>query len=241
MKRSTRHPHLVCFGLLFASFVMGGLKLKAAIVANGDFENLATFNADWNPTVVLDPLPPNSQISVADPADTIPRYALTAHSGSIAVAFASDSNAPAGSMASISQSLTTDNSKTYNLHFWIENTAQVTDPRQNLFSVSWNGTLLNLALYSPLFKIPTGPVELTGGGPDQYVLDPNTNWTEIIIPNLNPNLLGPTVLKFEGQNNNWVTLVDQVLVEETPEPSTIVMLGAGAVLMGLRRRRQQRS
>jgi hypothetical protein len=225
-------------------WMMGALKVEATIVVNGDFENLATFNANWNPTVVLDPLPPNSAVSVADPAETIPRYGLTANSGSIATAFASDSNAPAGSMASISQSLLTDASKTYTLHFWIENTAQISDPRQNLFSVRWDGNLLNLNAVDPRFKIPDsspGSPELYGGGSNQFVLDPTTTWVEIVIPDLNPNLLGPTVLKFEGQNNNWVTLVDDVLVEETPEPSTVVMLGAGALLMGLRRRRQHRS
>lgn len=223
--------------MFLSALVAGSSTVQGAIVTNGDFESIGTFGTDWNPVNIPGTNPPPDYTSQVIAVDSNIAYGAPALSGVIAVGFTSDSDAPAGSMASISQLLTTNSLKTYDLHFWIENTAKVGDPRQNLFSVRWNGVLQDLSAY---FSLPNpGNGELAGTA-RQYVVDPNTTWFEIVLTNLNPDTDGDTLLSFEGQNNNWVTLVDDVLVEETPEPSTLVMLGAGAVMVGLRRRRQQR-
>lgn len=161
---------------------------------------------------------------------------LPPHSGNITAAFYSTSG---DGVASLQTGVATSNfgTITYDLHFWVSNPVVDTAARQNLFSVSWNGVLLDLSSYDARFKTPSGPSELAGG-PGQYVLDPNTNWFEVFIPNLAATS-GSTELKFEGVNNNWATLVDDVMVQETPEPSSLLMLGAGALAIGLRRRRQR--
>ncbi len=174
---------------------------------------------------------------------------LPPHSGKITAAFYSSVNDGTVSMATLSATspnVSTDSATTYNLSFWVSNPVADPNARQNLFSVSWNGTLLDLAnagvnplSYSYFSNPNTGAGELPGTA-NQYVVTPGTSWFQVYISNLTPSLGTTTGLVFSGQNNNWATLVDDVLVEETPEPTTIVMLGVGAALMGLRRRRQQR-
>jgi hypothetical protein len=68
-------------------------------------------------------------------------------------------------------------------------------------------------------------------------LDSNTNWFQVTIGGLSASSAS-TNLKFIAQNNNSATLVDDVSVEETPEPSTMVLIGAGAAFIGARRRRR---
>jgi hypothetical protein len=217
--------------LLLCALIVGPTSVQGAIVTNGDFENTVTFAADWNPVSV-------TGTSTVEALESNLAYAAPAHSGVIAVGFSSNPDAPANSLASISQTLATDSTKTYDVSFWIENTGELTDPRQNLFSVRWNNVLQDLSAY---FSLPNPSNGELAGTAFQYVVDANTTWFQIVLTNLAPGAGSTTELKFEGQNNNWVTLVDDVLVQETPEPSTLVMLGAGAVLMGLRRRRQQRA
>lgn len=163
---------------------------------------------------------------------------LPPQSGRITAAFYSTINDGTVAMASLSTDVPTIVGMTYDVHFWISNPIEDSNARQNLFSVSWNGTLLNLSS-DPRFTVPSGSQELAGGT-NQYVVQPNTNWFEVVFTNLAPSAGATTNLTFSGQNNNWATLVDSVIIEETPEPSTVVMLFAGAALLGARRRRQQR-
>ena len=180
------------------------------------------------------------------------------HSGHITAAFYSSGNTgvpptqrpfPVSSdTASMRRSVTTANfaDGTYNIHFWISNPIADPNSRQNLFSVTWGNVALNLASYDARFKIPVTPLDqnpdLTPGhelfgGPNEYVVDAATDWFEVSINGLTAPT-GSTTLKFTGQNNNSATLLDDVSVQETPEPTTVVLLGAGATLMSLRRRRR---
>lgn len=175
---------------------------------------------------------------------------LPPHSGHIAAAFfysVNDGTVSTASLSATSPNVSTTLGTTYNVSFWVSNPVAVSTARQNLFSVSWNGTLLNLAdpLVNPNsysnFSTPNpGAGELPGSA-GQYVVTPNTNWFQVYISNLTPGPGATTSLAFSGQNNNWATLVDDVMVAETPEPSTVVMLGVGTLLMGFRRRRQQKA
>lgn len=180
------------------------------------------------------------------------------HSGHITAAFYSSGNTgvpptarpfPLSSdTASMSRSVTTPNfaAGTYNIHFWISNPIADVNARQNLFSVTWGNVQLDLPSYNAHFKIPVTPLDLNPdltpgrelfGGPNEYVLDAATDWFEVSIDGLTASGAN-TTLKFTGQNNNSATLVDDVTVDETPEPTTVVLLGAGTALMSLRRRRR---
>jgi len=245
LKKNTLLPSLSSIVALFGVMMAILSSLKGAIVVNGDFEQgivpdvISTAPlTNWTPTNSLDG---TTQVFGMDTTLT---YGIAPQSGSIAVAFTSDASAPANSMASISQTITTSPTKTYNLHFWISSPVADVNSRQNLFSVIWGGTMLNLSYWNPNFAAPnpsrTDLVELNGAA-GTYVVAGDTAWFPVDILNLTPSPGSTTDLMFSGQNNNWATLVDNVLVEETPEPSTMVMIAAGAAVMGLRRKRQQRS
>ena len=239
------------FAVIFSMLVVPASTVEGAIVFFDDFENgglITTTNSGADGSWVA----PLSQWSVTPVGSVLgcDQYSFNAstylppYSGKIAAAFVSATNDGTVATGAMSASISTTPSQTYNLHFWISNPTPDLNARQNLFSLSWDNHYLDLTSYSPtpnFFSLHTAPGDLPGTA-DQYVVKPNTNWFEIFVTNLTPNQFGSsTSLKFEGQNNNWATLVDNVLVEETPEPSTVVMLGAGAVMMGLRRKRQQKS
>lgn len=228
--------------------------LEAAIVFSDDFETGATnlnspgtpIDGQWitSPNLPGWTLGGSTDVSGTDAYSSPDGVYKTPHSGHITAAFFSAGNSGAINTASMERpiSTSTDSGITYNIHFWISNPLVDTNARQNLFSLTWGTLVLDLHSYDARFKAPsTDPLanELQGG-PNQYVLDANTDWFEVTINGLTASSTS-TVLKFTGQNNNSATLVDDVTVEETPEPSTVVLLGAGAALMGLRRRRRVNS
>ena len=246
MTRPVKFFPLSFLAILVCALMAPSQHSQAAIVAySDDFENSPTnnnggANGSWR-------APFNASWTTGGSGDVLgtDQYSFSAgayvppHSGNITAAFWSATNDGSVSTASLSTDVPTTVGMTYDLRFWISNPVADISARQNLFSVSWNGALLNLAS-DPRFKLSTGGVELPGTA-NQFVVDPNTNWFEVFISNLAPGVGPTTNLTFSGQNNNWATLVDNVLVEETPEPSTLVMLCAGAALIGARRRRRHRS
>jgi hypothetical protein len=217
--------------------------LNAAIVANGDFEDnlvLGPVNeaplTNWSPTGSAD-----TQIFGHNTTLT---YGVAPQSGTIAVVFSSTASAPANSMGSISQTLTTDNTKQYNLALWVSNPVHDPDARLNLFSIYWNGAPVDLTLWNSNFAVPNPSNPSTSelaGAPGTYVLAGDTAWFLLYIQNLTPGSGTTTNLTISAQNNDYVTLVDNVDVQETPEPSSVIMFCIGAGIVGLRRRRAQRA
>jgi len=232
--------------MLFSMFVFSASMLKGAIVSNGDFEQDKTGTpataplTNWSPTNSDASPTPQTTVKGQDPFYAY-NFAQHTDNGSIAANFFSNTDAPANSMASISQTLTTDPTKSYNLQLWVANPYQDPNARANLFSVIWNGNAVKLSDVDPVhFAAPSGlPTELNGD-PGTYVVKPNSPWFVVNINNLAPGLGLSTNLVISGQNNNLATLVDDVAVTETPEPSSVVLLLAGTALIGVRRRRQQK-
>jgi hypothetical protein len=243
---------------------MSSGKIEATIVFQDDFEYGATPTLDTNSNPInggwTASFNPSNNWSVAGASPVLltdqysfigsnPQTYIGGHSGNIAVAFAPSSNITLGTVAmgTLSTPIPTTVGTNYNLSFWISNPT-AGGAMDNLFSVSWNNVLLNLSdsnvnlVSSSNFSTPNGGPGQLPGTAGQYVVTPNTNWFQVIINNLPAASSGnSTNLTFSGQNNSWATLVDDVIVQDTPEPSTEVLLGIGTVLAGMRRRRQQRS
>ena len=207
--------------------------VEGAIV-NGGFENNIT-------SLLGAPIAESDLASwaVSPPGTTIVRgqdtgssfvpWNLAPKAGSIAASFSSDTDAT-GAGGSLTQAPTTTNLlKTYDVSMWVANSIQDAANFNNVFSVSWAGSLITLS-GSGINQI---------GATKTYIVAPETNWFQITATVQGTGV--PSDLVISARNNNWATLVDAVIFEETPEPSTLVMLGAGAVIMGWRRRRQQRS
>lgn len=256
LKRSAPSFSFVKILMLSSMFITVSQSLQGAIVnVNTGFEDNATLLpfpsistaplTSWNPqgVTVPDPNPPFGPITVSsvEGIDPTSPYGIAAHSGSIASVFSSDPSAPINSMATISQQVNTTLGQSYNIQLWVANPFQDLSARANLFSVMWGSTLVNLATIDPVhFAIQTGaPGELVGAS-SAYIVKPASPWFVVDLSNLLATS-SQTVLTISGQNNNFVTLVDDVLVTETPEPSTVALLGMGAALMGVRRRRPARS
>ncbi len=229
-------------------------------IVNGDFEDNADLSGPiasapltgWSPTtagtaIVLgtDPFFHNSNFQSLVGGTT---------GGSISALFLNDQGvkAPANSMASITQNISTTPGQFYDIRLWVANLSTTAtgagDPsaRENLFSLTWNGAPIDLTQLSIVghehFATPNpanpNAVELAGNS-RTYVLAADSAWTLVIIPNQAAALTGlTTTLTISAQNNNNATAVDAVDV--TPEPSSIVLLIAGAAFAGTRRRRQQR-
>ena len=220
--------------VVFLCVVMVAFSVEGAIV-NGGFEN-----------AIIDPSSPILESTMAGwtvspPASTIVRgegtappfgqWGMSPKAGSIVASFVSDNDA-AGAGGSLTQAPpTTDVLKTYNVSMWVANPIPDAANFNNVFSVSWAGSLITLSGGSFITEV--------GGSPQTYVVTPETDWFQITAIVQGTGL--PSDLVISARNNNWATLVDEVIFEETPEPSTLVMLGAGAAIIGLRRRRQQRS
>lgn len=183
--------------------------------------------APW--TISPDQTDPNNLLHVVG-TDPSSLYGLAPHAGNIAAVFHSDTNAT-GPGASLTQTLTTSTANTYDVSLWIANPLQQAAQVNNVFSLSWNGQLLTLS--------DTNLTE-TSPGAKTYVIASYTTWFQLLVPNLTVTGTS-TDLVISARSNDWATLVDDVIVQETPEPSTVVLLCAGAALMGSRRRRQQRS
>ena len=243
-------------------FIAASPTLEGAIVLSDDFEanatNISPFgNGHWisTPNLAGWTLGGFGNVAGTDTYSSPDGTYFAPHSGHITAAFYSAGNSGvqpterpfpvSQDTSSMSRNVVTGHYPTgsYEIRFWISNPIADPNARQNLFSVTWGGISLNLASYDPLFqrfKAPVTPVdgghELFGGA-DEYVVDSGTNWFEVVIAGLTASSAS-TTLTFTGQNNNSAILVDDVTVTETPEPSTVILLGAGAALVGQRRRRR---
>ncbi len=252
-----------CFFMLLCMLLLCVPTSKGAIV-NGDFEDSADLSGpiasapltNWSPTpagtaIVLgtDPFFHNSDFH------SLVSAGGGTTGGSISALFLNDQGvkAPANSMASITQNVSTTPGQFYDIRLWVANLSTTStgagDPsaRENLFSVMWGSTLIDLSAMSVVghehFAAPNpsnpNAVELAGNS-GTYVLAADSAWTLVIIPNQAAALTGlTTTLTISAQNNNNATAVDAVDV--TPEPSSIVLLIVGAAFAGTRRRRQQRA
>jgi hypothetical protein len=219
----------LCSIAMLLCMLMAQPSAEGAIV-NGGFED----TLDTSEAVMKSSLD-NWTISQTDinkviGRDTTVLYALAPHGGFIDAAFNSDPTAE-GSGASLTQALTTDTTKTYNVSLWVANPIQEAGNINNVFSVTWDGALISLS---------GANITETALNSKTYIVTAESGWNQITATNL-PVTTTSTNLVISARNNQWATLVDDVTVEETPEPSTVVMLGIGAALMGLRRRRQQRA
>lgn len=235
--------------MLSGMFVAASHTLEAAIVLSDDFETGAVnlnspgppINGQWITTPNLSgwTLSGTEDVAGTDSYSSPDMVYKTPHSGHITAAFFAAGNTGVANTASMQRNVTTSAAPgfTYDIHFWISNPLADTNARQNLFSLTWGSTVLDLSSYDARFKTPNLLAMELPGGLNEFVLDANTDWFEVNITGLTASS-SSTVLKFTGQNNNSATLVDDVSVVETPEPSTVVLLGAGAALMGMRRRRQ---
>ena len=165
--------------------------------------------------------------------DTTILWALAPHGGNIAAAFNSDNNAT-GNGASLTQTLTTNPSQTYNLSLWVANPINDTGNLHNVFSIGWGGN-------APANLIALSGTNLVSLGGNQYQVKGDANtWYQITATGLTVTGTS-TDLVINARNNNWATLVDDVMVDGVPEPSSAMMLGVGAVVLGFRRRRQQKA
>ena len=260
LKKAAPRIRVGYFFMLFCMLLICVPTSKGAIV-NGDFEDNADLSGaiasapltGWSPTpagtaIVIgrDPFFQNSNFR------SLVSAGGGTTGGSISALFLNDQGvpAPANSMASITQNITTTPGQFYDIRLWVANLSTTItgagDPsaRENLFSVMWNGSAINLSAVDPVhFAVPNpsnpNAVELAGNS-GTYVLAADSAWTLVIIPNQAAALTGlTTTLTISAQNNNNATAVDAVDV--TPEPSSIVLLIAGAAFAGTRRRRQQRA
>jgi len=251
--------------MLFSMMLIWSAQTHGAIV-NGDFE---TNPIPGNPATSL--LPSWSRANSLDgntiPEGINPNHYNSVFSsvnsdgtpgGSISAVFATSPVGNNISIGSISQNVSTTPGKFYDISLWVANMATTgsgagdTGARENLFSVMWNGAPVDLTHVSivggGVFAAPnplnSAAAELDPAGVGilgTYVLTATGGWTCVIIPNQAASTGATTSLTISAQNNNNATAVDSVSVTETPEPSSIVLLIAGAALAGLRRRRQQRA
>jgi hypothetical protein len=252
------------FLTLLSVLMLCGPNTDAAIV-DGDFEtNVVAGNPATSPLTAWAPTnsPDGSGIILGiDPAFYNSVFTSLASTGggtpggSVSAVFTSGpgGGGPANQMASISQDVASTPGKFYDIRMWVANMSTTgpagsTTPdlgaRANLFSVMWNGTLIDLSAVDPVHFAAPNPsnpaaVELAGAA-GTYVLTATGSWTLLVIPNLPTASTGTTTtLKISAQNNNLATAVDAV--EVVPEPSSVVLIAAGATLAALRRRRQRQA
>jgi PEP-CTERM motif len=237
-KFSVKHSRL-SFAALFGVLLSFSATVQGAIVTNGGFEaNTDLVTPPW-PTAPLTGWTKGEIVGTGVPGqnrvdglDPIFLYALAPHSGNIATAFNSDSDTVTkGGFATLTQALATDITKTYDVSLWVANPIMDAGNFNNAFSVSWDGALVTL---SGTYITETAP------GSKTYKVTPNTTWFEITASFL-PVTGTSTSLVVSGRNSDWATLVDDVSIVETPEPTTLAMLGTAFLVMGLRRNRHGRA
>jgi hypothetical protein len=220
-------------------------------IVNGGFEDapngtvpFATSTlANWNPANSDASPTPLTQVIGENPT----AYGFTAHGGVISAVFTSQANATAGAMATLSQSFTTTVGQTYNIQLFVANPSNDPTSTLNLFQVAWNGNAVDLTnptivtMGSGNFSVASlsNPTQL-GGVPGTYVVAPNTGWFEVDIAVTAPTASSSITIAAQN-NSSLATFVDDVSITPTPEPSAVVLLVAGAGLIGLGRRRQQRA
>ncbi len=247
----------VIFMLL--SMIMLSAPWTGAAIVDGDFELHADFSGPVATSLLPDWSPTNSALTTVlgtDPSNNNSAFQSLISAGggttggSISAVFTSSGSGNQVSMGSISQNVDTTPGKLYDIRLWVANMATTgtgtpdTNARENLFSVMWNGNLIDLSAVDPVHFATSNPsnpnaveLPLTAGA---YVLTATGGWTLVLITNLASSAGVKTNLTISAQNNNAAgTAVDAVDV--VPEPSGIVLLAAGAALAGLRRRRAQRA
>jgi hypothetical protein len=223
---------------MLATLFLVPASVEATIVANGSFEQNQTSTppfpmapmTSWIVGEMLGTPPTPDQNRVVG-MDTQFQYGLAPRTGNIAAAFNSNTNTvTTEGFATLTQVLTTDTTKTYDVSLWLANPIDDNSNFNNVFSVEWNGSLVTLDVPSKMDEV---------FGTKTYIINPNTPWFQVFIPNLAVTGTS-TSLVISARNSDWATLVDDVSVIETPEPTTVIMLGTGILLMGLRRNRSAR-
>jgi len=264
LKKTAPEFRVAFIVMLFSMLMISSSQTNGAIV-DGDFEtNLVAGNPatsalpSWARTNSLDG---SGIVLGVDPAHYNSDYSSLVSTGggtsggNISAIFTSDpgGGGPANQMASISQNVITTPGSFYDIRLWVANMSTAaggapdTGARANLFSVTWNGTLIDLSVVDPVHFAapnPLNPTELAGAAGTYVltatgVLNATRGWTLVAFQRQATGTT--TTLTISAQNNNQATGVDAVDVTETPEPSSIVLLAAGAALAGLQRRRQQRA
>jgi len=136
-----------------------------------------------------------------------------AQSGTYSLYLGNNSGVVSG-LGTVSQSLATNSSTTYELSFWLANSSygRVTGP--NEFKVTWNGvTLLDLT-NSGAFAYQQYTFDVLGGA-------------------------GSSVLAFSDVQNPSAWNLDSVSVTPVPEPSTYALMLAGLGVVGFVARRRK--
>lgn len=141
------------------------------------------------------------------------------HSGILAAVFP---NFPSYDGYISQQVLGTVAGQEYKISFWLSN--QIGDAANNAMTVNWGGTISGSSI--------GGGVNLLG----PTALAVSVGWTFHEFTATAPT--NDARLSFIGGNSAAGNLVDDVSVVQTPEPGTVVLLGAGAAMMGLSRRRR---
>jgi hypothetical protein len=119
----------------------------------------------------------------------------------------------------------------YRISFWLSN--QIGDAANNFIDVKWGGTIASAG--APL----TGGVSLSGGSPAiPGAIPVQVSWTRYEFDVTAP--VNNARLTFIGGNSAAGNLIDDVSVVLIPEATTLTMLGAGMLLMGLHRVRRVR-
>ncbi len=144
------------------------------------------------------------------------------HSGTLAAVFP-NFTASGGYDGYISQQvLGTKTGQDYKISFWLSD--QLEDQGNNSMTVNWGGTISGSSIAGGVNLLgPTPQVASVGWTLHEFTVTAPTNDAR---------------LSFIGGNSSAANLVDDVAVVETPEPGTIVLLVAGAAMMGLSRRRR---
>ncbi len=249
--------------MLFSMIVILCVSKTEAAIVDGDFEASADFSGPI-PTATMPAWSPTSSTYTLVQGTDPNYYNSDFHSlisagggtpgGSISATFATSPVSNQISMGSISQNVSTTPGHYYDIRLWVANipttVGGLPDPsaRENLFSVMWNGTLIDLSAVDPVHFATPNPsnpnaVELPGPA-GTYVLAATGNWTLVVISSQAASAGATTNLTISAQNNNNATAVDAVdLVDvtPTPEPSSVVLLAAGTALVGLRRRRERKA
>lgn len=260
LKKTAPFPRVAIIIMLLSMVMLLAPKTDAAIV-DGDFESTADLSgpiatatlATWSPTNSVDG---TTLVVGTDPYfhNSVFNSLVSAGGGttggSISALFLTSpaGYSPANSMASISQNVATTPGKFYDIRLWVANISTDINgqgdagARENLFSVTWDGNLVDLSAVDPVHFAAPNPanpnaVELAGAT-GTYVLTATGGWTLVTFQKQASG--ATTTLTISAQNNNNATAVDAVDVVETPEPSSVILLAAGAAIAGLRRRRAQR-
>jgi hypothetical protein len=200
----------LCFVFPRPSFA-DGLNL----VTSGGFET-GNFT-DWTVTPGADPLICGAAVGSLGQIVTcglvVTPFPWAAHSGNYSAGFGNDHASTPGVNNTISQTLSTNPTSTYDLAFWLFNfNSPGFGSTPNGFTAQFGGqTLLNLTNAASF------------------------GWTEYTFDNLSPS--SSTVLSFTGWSGPARFGVDDVSVVATPEPPSLLLIGVGLIALLPRRKR----